>query len=1267
MRRVLLGLVLWLAASCAHAQTAPSPADVGIVKGTTDTYKLKDSGNSWVPFGTSTGHVFTPVGGGGSINTPPAGSTPVNGACPSGQFLYNNSGNVGCAAVSGAGAAPFTLYATHALLLAGVTTPTGSSTVGQQGFYASGDGGAATYNWNATTYCEGGSSTSPAPADQITCILPAGQSPSTAGRYIFQTTNSIDARQVGMQPGGQDNSPYAEALMTAASNSYGLAAAREITFSANVPQPVSSYYFSQPFVASRNALISCGGTGRNTLGPVVLVFPPGVDGVSQDQPYLTPDSGYGQSDINGCSFYALGQGFGLGAYTTYPTATIIAGGSGYTGTTGTLTHDGSGGEGSCSVQPAYTVTAAAGVITAITGATNAGHCTGGIPDGSLAWIASGGLSGGSGVSLGLSDGQVVLPNAGGVVVSNGLSNTLGPNDPNFPMPSSCNPINNTCTVAVGDGIVGNANWLGVGTQLATSPGAYVTAVNNAVSPKTFTLNTPILGAGFRSGSWAAGGGMNYYDLPAAQKFTVNTVSGSNSVTVTTGPQEFNSGTRTLKPGDVIWNDAFLFGTSVQRLISNSIVGAVTVHSGGSGFVGTSGTMEWTGYGCSYLGTHPVLNVTASAGVITGVTSVANAGNCLASTPGSSATTWTPGGGLSGGSGASFNMTFNQVVTMGSITEQEEAPTLASVTETGGKLWTLPVGIHRRAQGATHNATVEGFAFGLKLTCGGTTPETGCNGSTDVNGQFTYGLVGRLVIGDNSGVSLAMGNVYSENSIADEVEAGSIGSTYISEEDNSQDNASTLFGTLIFCGTNNYSVFIGSYMSGQDRTSTLGYARGCLGHDAQGNTNIGVDPAEGITSGSFIGPIYGAPLPISGAGGNTGSFGFSGKAAIEYATTATSAAGQNVVTLTLPNTGTVSPSMRITDLTHPVIPANTTVTEVGDTALGISNNITGAGIQIGDKINISGYDVIFKIIPGFENGFSGLAFGDNQNGFQYALSRNGRAGTWDLGPSSGAMMRMAGGAYQGYAFDGGNDMVFPQGLELGNYQTAIGGERNLDSGSAAPTAETINLQGNVRLNSTPLPGGPLAWIDAEAFRTTLSGAVTAGTTTSVAVAACPTVAPPAGLVVIDFTGRTGAVSGINVQQPIGNVATCVGTTLTLQAAALNSVPSGHTIQFLQWGAAGTVQDLSPPRASSCGTSPAIASGSNNLAGQFTMGTGAPTACTVLFGHPYPNHAFCTVSPASSGGAAPTGGHYISIQDNTGFILTLGTGASSLVFNYACGGS
>ena len=139
-------------------------------------------------------------------------------------------------------------------------------------------------------------------------------------------------------------------------------------------------------------------------------------------------------------------------------------------------------------------------------------------------------------------------------------------------------------------------------------------------------------------------------------------------------------------------------------------------------------MTWSGLGCGGgFGAAPVLNVTASGGVITGVTGVASAGDCLSVTPSSSATTWTPGGGLSGGGGASFNMTFNEIVTLNCV-YLINCPTFALTTHAPGaegQMWTIPAGIVRRTQTSTHNVAVDYFGFGLRGECeAGLTPPNG---------------------------------------------------------------------------------------------------------------------------------------------------------------------------------------------------------------------------------------------------------------------------------------------------------------------------------------------------------------------------------------------------------------------------------------------------------------------------------------------------------------------------------------------------------------
>jgi hypothetical protein len=90
----------------------------------------------------------------------------------------------------------------------------------------------------------------------------------------------------------------------------------------------------------------------------------------------------------------------------------------------------------------------------------------------------------------------------------------------------------------------------------------------------------------------------------------------------------------------------------------------------------------------------------------------------------------------------------------------------------------------------------------------------------------------------------------------------------------------------------------------------------------------------------------------------------------------------------------------------------------------------------------------------------------------------------------------------------------------------------------------------------------------------------------------------------------------------------------------------------------------PVITTCGTgTPAMTAGSSANAGQVTLGTGSPTACTLTFAAAFANVAFCTFTPASN----YTGTYYVSAQSKSAMTLTLGTGTSGAVFNYTCGGN
>ena len=324
---------------------------------------------------------------------------------------------------------------------------------------------------------------------------------------------------------------------------------------------------------------------------------------------------------------------------------------------------------------------------------------------------------------------------------------------------------------------------------------------------------------------------------------MQTTAGSHTITVMSGP-------RPLKPGDLIWNSDFLFGTSVMSV---------------------------------------------------------------------------------------SGITFPQTVTLNSITLT--AYVNASASHNPGKLWVIPEGVKRRVGGAMRDSVVSYWGVDLDLIChAGTTPLTGCNNAYDNHNFLTASLVGRLTRGDNTGVSLSVNDVYAHNKISDVVEAGTLGSTYISTGTNSEEEGSSLYGVLVLCETQNYSNFIGTYLAGQDKGP-------CMGLDTNGNTAIAV-PASEVASPSelFIGSIYG--FGNISAQSFFGNWTFAAANSATMTTTATSPAGQNVISVPLDKV--FYRGIAITDLTNSVIPANTTVTDFTTAGAVISNNLTGP-VQVGDKI------------------------------------------------------------------------------------------------------------------------------------------------------------------------------------------------------------------------------------------------------------------------------------------------------------------------------
>jgi hypothetical protein len=207
-----------------------------------------------------------------------------------------------------------TVYPTHAALIAGVTAaPSGPWTFAQQGFSTAGGGGDAIYQWNASSFCPGNTNGVPASAagDGLVCILPSGQSQATAGRLLLSTFPSVSVTQLGFMSDGTDNASLIPALMNASSPSTGLTTNQQFVFpSIYGNSRATEYYFSSPLDLTHQMEIDCQSGGAPTSG-VNLVFAAGVDGVITDQPgSLGLVAGGGAGPIKGCGIFSLGKGNG---------------------------------------------------------------------------------------------------------------------------------------------------------------------------------------------------------------------------------------------------------------------------------------------------------------------------------------------------------------------------------------------------------------------------------------------------------------------------------------------------------------------------------------------------------------------------------------------------------------------------------------------------------------------------------------------------------------------------------------------------------------------------------------------------------------------------------------------------------------------------------------------------------------------------------------------------------------------------------------------
>ena len=1131
----LLGLILGLAISGgAYAQTAPSPAQMGITPTTTpEVLQTLDSTKTWVPLGTvdSSTHTFTPVGGGTIISGSPV------------------------------------IFPSHTALLSGTTTAIPPQPISQSGFYNSGDGGAAAYNWSASSYCPGGSSSAITPADGIVCVLPIGQSASTAGRYLLQVGATIDVRTVGMQPSTLtnlfDNSPYVAALITAqgppvAQTFNGV----EVVFPPVAGQITTAYYFTQALDWSRNGRITCRRSG--SYQSTYLVFAPGADGIIQDTGAMSADGGGADGqDIDGCRIQSNGVAKANDGITTG-----ITNGS-----------------------------------TAITGVSNPGGYAPVAPGGPFvvpasAWEVGDGIVAAPGIWYDVPYVGSLLQTPPGTYVTAVGSGTLTTSAPavfphtatgytpfrpiwsselyRLPVELTYNiTVAGPATVAATAAFAGGAKTIAVASCTGVTLNAFVidltyspTSVVGTVGKCNGTTLTLFTTAAFSSSGAAD-----------SLQFT------SNIVTMTGGPQVI------LMPGDFLWTDAFPFGAQVAAAYN-------TVNQAASGAWSNAFSITLS-TPCPASTVYPYQSVAISPFALAVDTTT---GTVLGEVQACSGSTLYLYSASSGGSGDTIAIPVystyptlataggHQTIVVGNRTDI--APSASSTylvngaalfatanhTAGSGKMWKLPTGISRRGQAFAHNNVVSGWAFGEKLSgSAGTFPPGGGNNSVNQNNNFSANLIGVLSSGDNSGASTYIADVYGDNHVYDIVEAGTVGSAYFGQNTNSSESGSSPeYGFAMECGSLNESSIYGSYVASGP------YGRSCLPTDGTlgappPNGSIGTGPLQiapqqgGMADNNVVGSghLQGAwsadgnavwPTPTiasvatpsgtvvaianpsnwfagayvsdanqqamsatvgaagSGGGSGTCTFTVNGGYPITPGTTnakfsATLASGGLSGALTLVSNGNynqnyldgppatpanpaaVTGTGSCSGLTGATvnatwgsaIPAGSTITVSTSSGQGItiSNAVVGAGVLVGDPIVASaapafhgGGGSCVGISGGFQPKY-GLDFQllCGAGGPEVVFQWNGAYGAWAFGDKLGAdaMLIADPAGYHGYNASGQFNAVFPRGALFGTENNNVGDERLICMSATMP-AEAWHKKGDLCFNTAAAHGSPMGWVD-----------------------------------------------------------------------------------------------------------------------------------------------------------------------------------------------
>ena len=368
-------------------------------------------------------------------------------------------------------------------------------------------------------------------------------------------------------------------------------------------------------------------------------------------------------------------------------------------------------------------------------------------------------------------------------------------------------------------------------------GNLLPAIYQPVGPSAGTFTSS---GGFFTGG-ADNANINFIDLPAAQAYTAQSLTGSNALLVTAGP-------RLPDPGDLIIMDGFPYGSTIGAASAASQFTQIGANNFRNGDTIQAGNNTYTAV--SVLGSTPGTFLigpdfaTSAANYVAAMSGTAGAGTTyVRATNAPTSYAYTGAGALpyadvntitvvyqsNGRAGDSQPSVYTptgtpagsfQAATYTYYAEQiyradEEVTNKSSITHPAsspGQYWVYPAGYVRRTQSLTAHLNIEFFGIGLEFNSSNLYQSNGSGGSRDEYDHIHANQIGRFTAGDNTGGSSGFGDQFEGNNLTDIYEGGTVGTNYYSENLESTEGGTAPYGFLMNCTSVNASSLEGGYSS-----------------------------------------------------------------------------------------------------------------------------------------------------------------------------------------------------------------------------------------------------------------------------------------------------------------------------------------------------------------------------------------------------------------------------------------------------------------------